>query len=325
MSGASSHSNLSLASSQASEFSRMLALNEDDAFKIILANTKQNLPASDARQDKMEMKQEEDNNARAQSMQDDHASSASAERTVEENATNFSGNSLNRHSGWSFDGNHTDINSPPDTIRQTSIDNALSVSGIDGAKSNEHSYHALIQSYNLVSGPESAPNLDEVLNKLNIGSGSGNDDNWSPNSLHEDMNTFEFTNVNSMSIEKVKLSKLLAQVGKLPQEKGLDQQNYECCGCKHPLGINLCKPRCRLIRANAQPILLIYSIFRVCAFTGECFCDGCMSAEPMVIPARIIHNWDFKQYYVSKESAVFINEIKNHPVLDLKVKITKNQ
>lgn len=44
-----------------------------------------------------------------------------------------------------------------------------------------------------------------------------------------------------------------------------------------------------------------------------------MSGEEITIPARIIHNWDFKLYPVSKKSFNYVNEIKDHPVIDFKV------
>lgn len=59
--------------------------------------------------------------------------------------------------------------------------------------------------------------------------------------------------------------------------------------------------------------------FRVCAFTGNYFCEDCMSPEAIPIPARIIHNWDFKIYPVSQKAFNYIQEIHGHPTIDLKV------
>ena len=36
------------------------------------------------------------------------------------------------------------------------------------------------------------------------------------------------------------------------------------------------------------------SSFRWCHYTGKFFCTGCHSANTHVIPARIIHHWDFR-------------------------------
>lgn len=59
--------------------------------------------------------------------------------------------------------------------------------------------------------------------------------------------------------------------------------------------------------------------FRVCSFTAEYVCDNCISAEFIQLPSRIIHNWDFKTYQVSQKALNYINEIKDHPTIDLKV------
>lgn len=59
----------------------------------------------------------------------------------------------------------------------------------------------------------------------------------------------------------------------------------------------------------------------MCRFTGSYYCDNCMSAESITIPARIIHNWDFKRYSVSQRAYNYIEEIKDHPTIDLKVLI----
>lgn len=38
-----------------------------------------------------------------------------------------------------------------------------------------------------------------------------------------------------------------------------------------------------------------------------------------MIPARIIHNWDYREYKVSQKAYNYIEEIKDHPTIDLKV------
>lgn len=57
----------------------------------------------------------------------------------------------------------------------------------------------------------------------------------------------------------------------------------------------------------------------MCGFTGSYYCDNCMSVELVAIPARIIHNWDFKRYPVSQRAYNYIEEVKDHPTIDLKV------
>lgn len=65
--------------------------------------------------------------------------------------------------------------------------------------------------------------------------------------------------------------------------------------------------------------IILSIFFSVCAFTGDYFCDTCMSNEFLSIPARIVHNWDFKPYQISKKALDYIIEVKDHPIIDFKV------
>ncbi|KAM3966539.1 uncharacterized protein ACR2FA_012078 [Aphomia sociella] len=106
---------------------------------------------------------------------------------------------------------------------------------------------------------------------------------------------------NSMSgsFTPPELQKMIQQLGSLSREQGLDHQNYQCKGCQDLLGS-------------------IISKARVCAYTGEYYCTNCMDPNVFIIPARVIHNWDFKKYAVSKKSALFLLEFQHHPWIDMK-------
>lgn len=43
-----------------------------------------------------------------------------------------------------------------------------------------------------------------------------------------------------------------------------------------------------------------------------------MASEEIVIPARIIYNWDYKKYPVSQSAFNCLNEIKDDPLVDFK-------
>lgn len=45
-----------------------------------------------------------------------------------------------------------------------------------------------------------------------------------------------------------------------------------------------------------------------------------MDMEQLMIPAKIIYNWDFRKYAVSKRAALFLTEFRNQPVIDLEVR-----
>ncbi|XP_049887669.1 uncharacterized protein LOC126382026 [Pectinophora gossypiella] len=95
------------------------------------------------------------------------------------------------------------------------------------------------------------------------------------------------------------LQKMKQQLGTLSREQGLDYQNYQCKGCQDLLGSTVSKAK-------------------VCAFTGEYYCSNCIDPNVFIIPARVIHNWDFKRYPVSKKSALFLLEFQHQPWIDMK-------
>ncbi|XP_044764926.1 sorting nexin-29 isoform X2 [Coccinella septempunctata] len=208
--------------------------------------------------------------------------------TEEKVQCNF-GNSLNRGTGWSFDENF-------DTEGIASASNESPVKGIEEQSSLEESFNALVDSYNVIGGDYiRTPNLKDVWQKI--------DDmhinvvlDEKPVNNNENGPKETVPNVATLKNE----SKALAvQLGEICKEKGLDKQNFECFGCRAPF-------------ISDQKINL-------CAFTGDYYCDSCMSDKSIPIPARIIHNWDFSPYPVSQRSYNYINEIKENPVIDFKV------
>ena len=40
---------------------------------------------------------------------------------------------------------------------------------------------------------------------------------------------------------------------------------------------------------------------RLCDYTGQYFCEECHWNDMVVIPARVVHNWDFTTYRVSEK------------------------
>lgn len=229
--------------SQSSEMRKILALNEDEALKIILSNTSiDNL--SPARDSASVTSSEE---SRQQPAEDSDASHPQEPAGL--------GNSLNRKSGWSFDETHNEnvnVNSvatTPTTITTTTTEMNRSVS-VEGARSMEHSYHALIESYNMMSGSYvKTPNLRDVWQRFEDKSVSSlescepemHKDQSEEQPNPEDQLNFEFVNASTLKSSEIRF--FLLQIGKLPQEKGLDTQNYECFSCKHPLSVTVCKPR----------------------------------------------------------------------------------
>lgn len=82
-------------------------------------------------------------------------------------------------------------------------------------------------------------------------------------------------------------------------EKGIGSQDYKCFQCSGPVGFGL------------------FGEFRVCDYTGKYYCTECHVNDLSVIPARVVHNWDFKQRRVCRRSKAFLAKIERMPVVDL--------
>ncbi|XP_032891571.1 differentially expressed in FDCP 8 homolog isoform X2 [Amblyraja radiata] len=62
-------------------------------------------------------------------------------------------------------------------------------------------------------------------------------------------------------------------------EVGLDRQDYRCADCRQPISL-------RGVPTEA----------RRCDYTGQYYCSSCHWNDVAVIPARVIHNWDFEAH-----------------------------
>ncbi|GBP41472.1 Pleckstrin homology domain-containing family M member 3 [Eumeta japonica] len=154
------------------------------------------------------------------------------------------------------------------------------------------------------------PNLREIMKdihkelKLNV------EEQHDVQTIKEEISTPEDPLIQGMGFEIVsnalscsftvnKLQKLIQQLGLLSREYGLDSQNYQCKGCQDLLGSTISKAK-------------------VCGYSGDYYCTECMDSNLFIIPARVIHNWDFKRYPVSKEAALFLLEFQHVPWIDMK-------
>lgn len=58
---------------------------------------------------------------------------------------------------------------------------------------------------------------------------------------------------------------------------------------------------------------------RYCEYTGKYYCRTCHNNDTSMIPARILHTWDFRPYRVCIRAKAFIENIWEEPILDLSV------
>lgn len=48
---------------------------------------------------------------------------------------------------------------------------------------------------------------------------------------------------------------------------------------------------------------------RICEYTGQLFCSSCHTNETAVLPARVLHQWDFTRYPVSQLAKSYLDSI----------------
>ncbi|KAF5287328.1 hypothetical protein FQR65_LT02201 [Abscondita terminalis] len=83
-------------------------------------------------------------------------------------------------------------------------------------------------------------------------------------------------------------------------EVGLSAQKYRCVECKASL-----------------PIDTSWSEARRCDYTGLYYCSACHWGSSAVIPARVIHNWDFHPQYVCQASLQLLRITSQRPLINL--------
>ncbi|KAJ8919760.1 hypothetical protein NQ315_006289 [Exocentrus adspersus] len=83
-------------------------------------------------------------------------------------------------------------------------------------------------------------------------------------------------------------------------EVGLSAQKYLCAECKTPLPINK-----------------EWSEARRCDYNGLYYCSACHWGSSAIVPARVIHNWDFTPYSVCQASLQQLRITARRPLINL--------
>jgi len=94
--------------------------------------------------------------------------------------------------------------------------------------------------------------------------------------------------------------RFLSKFFKIQHEIGLDKQDYKCNKCARPIG-------------------MVYGKSRLCKYDGLHYCLDCNQDEKAIIPARVIHNWDFNKYTISKENKQKLELVENEPLINIKL------
>ncbi|XP_053689806.1 differentially expressed in FDCP 8 homolog [Sabethes cyaneus] len=102
-------------------------------------------------------------------------------------------------------------------------------------------------------------------------------------------------------------------------EIGLAFQKYTCAECGSQLSCNDSSAiGCFGIELKAEKLISIQP--RLCDYSGLYYCSVCHWNDTIVIPARIMNNWDFKPRKVCRASLQQIRLLYKRPIIDLEQK-----
>nr|CAD2204610.1 unnamed protein product [Meloidogyne enterolobii] len=111
-------------------------------------------------------------------------------------------------------------------------------------------------------------------------------------------NNCQFSNITTTSLLSTpyKLLKRFYHLINIPNEKGLDAQNFRCKTCCRNIGVG-------------------FGQFKECALNGYYYCEDCFkSGGESLIPSRAILNADFKPRSISNASRVLLQSIMDQPL-----------
>ncbi|XP_078431155.1 phox (PX) domain-containing protein isoform X2 [Wolffia australiana] len=88
----------------------------------------------------------------------------------------------------------------------------------------------------------------------------------------------------------------------------LESQRYLCAACHQRLDSG---------KTLAQGLVskLGWEKNRFCEYTGQLFCSVCHTNDYAILPARVLHHWDFSRYPVSQLAKAFLDSIYDQPML----------
>eukprot|EP01135_Chromosphaera_perkinsii_P007858 Nk52_evm50s1020 gene=Nk52_evmTU50s1020 len=106
-----------------------------------------------------------------------------------------------------------------------------------------------------------------------------------------------------------------------PERNGLVDQNFKCFKCFSPISLlpngGTSVNQNTLKRGGKSKAGACVRIARLCDYSGKYYCDDCHWDDVSVIPARVIHNWDFSRRKVSREAKHFISSFMKKKSLNL--------
>ncbi|XP_059442498.1 uncharacterized protein LOC132174826 isoform X1 [Corylus avellana] len=93
-----------------------------------------------------------------------------------------------------------------------------------------------------------------------------------------------------------------------PMKQMLEAQHYNCAGCHKHFDDGK-----TLVRDFVQTFG--WGKPRLCEYTSQLYCSSCHTNETAVLPARVLHHWDFTHYPVSQLAKSYLESIHDQPML----------
>ena len=118
------------------------------------------------------------------------------------------------------------------------------------------------------------------------------------------------TNIRNFST----LGKTISLIVEIPPNKSvrqlLEAQHYTCAGCHKHFDDGK-----TLIWDFVQTFG--WGKPRLCEYTGQLFCSSCHTNDTAVLPARVLHHWDFTHYPVSQLAKSYLDSIHEQVILKI--------
>lgn len=94
----------------------------------------------------------------------------------------------------------------------------------------------------------------------------------------------------------------------------LDAQHYTCAGCHKNFDDG---------RTRVQEFVhaLGWGKPRLCEYSGQLFCSSCHNSDAAVLPARVLHLWDFTQYPVSQLAKSYLDSIYDQVIYNVTISV----
>ncbi|XP_070536130.1 differentially expressed in FDCP 8-like isoform X2 [Ptychodera flava] len=100
-------------------------------------------------------------------------------------------------------------------------------------------------------------------------------------------------------------------------ESGLASQSFRCAECKNQISTKM-DTKCKILMVELRkPFEGAGGEARQCDYNGLYYCEECHWNDTEIVPARVVHNWDFEPRKVSRISRQFLRLMAKRAVIKI--------